>query len=227
LTLVKLLNQDQSRIHVASIFSHLAASEDQGHNDFTAQQIRQFEAVSTRIQDTLSYPILRHILNTGGILNYPNAQYDMVRLGIGLHGLDPRPDYAGTLQAVATLKTVISQIRWVEKGDTIGYSRKGALAHRAKIATLAIGYADGFLRVLGNGKGKVAIRGHFVPTVGNVCMDMCFVDVTNIPDVREGDEVIIFGKILPIDQQASAMGTIAYEVLTGISGRVPRVFFED
>jgi len=165
-------------------------------------------------------------LNSGGITRFTDAQYDMVRLGIGLYGISNNDSEKPFLENVCTLKTIISQIKVLENGDTVGYSRNGKISQTTKIATLPIGYADGFGRVLGNGNYSVYINNKKAPTIGNICMDMCMVDVTNL-DCNEGDEVIIFGQNAPINEYAISLGTIGYEALTSVSERVKRVYMKD
>jgi Alr-MurF fusion protein len=167
---------------------------------------------------------LYHILNSPGILRLPKFQLDMVRLGIGLYGVDPTSEKFDALKPVATLKTIISQIKKIRKGETIGYGRRGTADHDMAIGTIAIGYADGFSRAFSRGIGKVLIQGKEVPVIGNVCMDMTMVDLSTITDPNEGDEVIIFGKEYPIQKVAESINTIPYEILTNTSERVKRVF---
>ena len=212
-------------VRVVSMFSHLAASEAAEHDDFTLQQIAQFKAAFTQIEEVLGYKVIKHILNTSGISRWPGAQFDMVRLGIGLYGVDAAiPEDENLLQPIATLKTNVSQVKKIPAGDSIGYGRKGELPKGGKIATVRIGYADGYLRAFGNGVGKMMINGMLVPTIGNISMDMTMLDVTGI-DVEEGDEVIIFNDQLKIEELAKQIGTIPYEILTNISQRVKRVYF--
>jgi len=223
-TLCDLLEKNHY-ILVKSVFSHLVGSEAALHDDFTLKQISNFEKAFKQIELTLGYKVIKHICNTSGIVRWPNAQYDMVRLGIGLYGIDaatPADDNA--LQPIASLKTSISQIKKIRPGETISYSRSGRLVKGGKIATVRIGYADGYLRVFGNGVGKMLVRGKLVPTVGNITMDMCMLDVSGI-DAREGDEVIIFNEQQRIETLAEQAGTIPYEILTNISERVKRVYF--
>lgn len=222
-TLVETLQQNNN-LRVRSVFSHLAASEEKKHDLFTHEQIQKFERISDKIKAAFNYPVLRHILNSGGIARFPNAQFDMVRLGIGLYGIDPSDKIQKQLQPVGTLKTVISQIREVRSHETVGYSRKGTVQRDSQIAVVAIGYADGLSRKLGNGKSYMLVNGQKAPIVGNICMDMTMIDVTGIA-CKEGDEVIIFGGGIDINEIASKTGTIPYEVLTGISQRVKRVYF--
>ncbi len=169
---------------------------------------------------------IRHLLNSPGILRMPQYQMDMVRLGIGLYGVNPTSDQFEQLQPVATLKTVISQIKKIKAGESVGYGRWGKTDHDMTLATIAIGYADGFSRSFSRGTGKVLIKGKHAPVFGNVCMDMTMIDVSGI-DAKEGDEVIIFGEGLPIHEVAASIKTIPYEILTNTSERVKRVFFAE
>lgn len=221
--LIELIHQ-YPNLRVRSVFSHLAASEEKKHDLFTHEQIQKFERMSDKLKAAFNYPILRHILNSGGIARFPDAQFDMVRLGIGLYGIDPAEKLQKQLQVVGTLKTVISQIRTVKSHETVGYSRKGTVQRDAQIAVVAIGYADGLNRRLGNGKGYMVINGQKAPIVGSICMDMTMIDVTGIA-CREGDEVIVLGREIDINEVAAKIGTIPYEVLTGVSQRVKRVYF--
>jgi alanine racemase len=209
---------------VAALFSHLAASDDPQWQDFTRGQIRLFREMSDRLIETLGYRPIRHILNSAGVSHYPDAQFDLIRLGIGLYGVGVNPVEQAHLETVGTLKTTISQIKHLVPGQTVGYGRRGRIERDSAIATLAIGYADGFDRRLGGGNGHVWIGGYFAPTIGSVCMDMTMVDITGIP-AQEGDEVVIFGAALPVTELAQQCGTIPYEIMTGISDRVKRVFY--
>jgi len=204
-----------------SVFSHLVAGSEMQHHKFSLQQIKKFSEASERLQKHCKRTLLRHMLNSGGIENYPEAQYDMVRLGIGLYGISAKDDVQ--LQNISTLKSHISQIRQVKKNETIGYGRDGVLKRDSKIAILPIGYADGLDRKLSNGAGHVIINKQKAPYVGNICMDMCMVNITDI-EANEGDEVIIFGEEISIAEMAEKIGTIPYEVLTSISQRVKRVY---
>lgn len=212
-------------IHVQTVFSHLVASDSEQHDLFTLKQIGQFEKAFAAIEAALGYKVVKHICNTSAIVRWPTAQYDMVRLGIGLYGIDaavPADDTA--LKPIATLKTTVSQVKKVLASDTIGYNRNGSLKTDGKIATVRIGYADGYLRAFGNGVGKMLVNGTLVPTVGNVSMDMCMLDVS-AAEVKEGDEVIVFNEQQRIEELALQIGTIPYEILTNISQRVKRVYF--
>jgi alanine racemase len=221
-----LLRQDPA-FHVRSVFSHLAAGEDPAEDGFTWQQAERFLAFCSELEKGLGHPFLRHLSNTAAIVRHPGLAFDMVRLGIGLYGVDPALDDRATLREVSTLKTTVAQVRQIRKGETVGYNRRSVVSRDSVIATIRIGYADGFPRSLGNGAGKVWIRGHLAPVIGSVCMDMTMVDVTDLPGVASGDEVILFGKELPITDLALWAGTIPYEIMTGISQRVQRVYFEE
>jgi len=214
-------------IAVASIFSHLAASEAPEYDEFTKEQISRFEEMSTAIKSQFNYRIIRHILNSSGIARHTYAQYDMVRLGIGLYGLDPTPAIQSRLMPVSSLKTTISQIKHVRAGDSVGYGRHGKVETDKTIATVGIGYADGLNRKLGNGHGHMLVSNHLAPVIGNVCMDMTMLDITGIEMVQEGDEVVVFGSNPRVEDIAKASETIPYEILTGVSGRVKRVYFQE
>jgi len=213
--------QQYKYLEPRSVFSHLVASDEPVHKEFSLNQIDKFQKASDKIISHCKKPILRHILNSGGIEYFPQAQFEMVRLGIGLYGISSKNE--GKMQNISTLKSHISQIRWVKKEETIGYGRKGLLTRDSKIAILPIGYADGLNRKLSNGLGRVMVNGKQAPIVGNVCMDMCMIDITDIEAV-EGNEVIIFGQEIPITELAKKIGTIPYEILTSVSQRVKRVY---
>jgi alanine racemase len=223
---LKVVLRQNPQLKVASIFSHLAASDEARHNGFSAQQALSFKKSADEIIDMLQYKPLLHLLNSTGISRFPDYQFDMVRLGIGLYGIDPSGIHSEFLMSASTLKTVISQVKSIKKGDTIGYARKGLAVENMKIATISIGYADGFNRQFSQGVGKVMINGKLAPVIGNVCMDMTMVDVTQIP-CDAGDEVIVFGARPDISEMASVIDTIPYELLTNISERVKRVFFTE
>jgi alanine racemase len=212
---------------VKSVFSHLAASENPAHDGFTQQQVELFEDACKRMEQSLGYSFIKHIANSAAIFRKPVYQFDMVRLGIGLYGVDSANGNGLALQTVTTLKSTIAQIRKVKAGDTVGYGRQGQVHRDSLIAVVRIGYADGFGRALGNGKGRMYINGGFAPVIGNVCMDMTMIDITDLPGIKEGDEAEIFGKNLPVQDLAKAAGTIAYEIMTGISQRVKRVYMEE
>jgi alanine racemase len=213
-------------VSVKSIFSHLSSSDVPQFRDFTLGQIARFEACSQKIMSVLEIQPLRHILNTSGIYNFPHAQYDMVRLGIGLYGVGNDEKENESLETVGTLKTVILQIKDIDAGESIGYSRKFIAAEPMRIATLPIGYADGIPRAWGNEKGFVTINGKKAVITGTISMDMMMVNVTGI-DCKEGDRAIIFGKSPTVNEIAEALGTIPYEILTSISQRVKRVFYKE
>jgi alanine racemase len=213
----------QPEVRVKSIFSHLAASDKSKHNDFTNQQIELFEAWANKLEKGLGYSVQKHILNSAGIENFPEHQLDMVRLGIGVYG---NSSSLKNLEPVGRLKTIITQIKNTPKGSSIGYSRSDFAEEDLTIAIIPIGYADGFSRSLSNGKGHVLVNGKLAPVIGNVCMDMTLINVTEI-QCKEGDEVIIFGPERPIENLAKEMSTISYEVMTAISQRVVRVYLED
>lgn len=216
--------EENPYIRVKSIFSHLVASDAEQHDAFTLKQIRRFEKACKQIESTLSYEVIKHIANTSAITRWPVAQFNMVRLGIGLYGIDAAVTESNALQPITTLKTSISQVKHVKTGETIGYNRNGSLAKNGRIATVRIGYADGYLRAFGNGVGKMLVKGKLAPTVGNIAMDMCMIDVSDI-EVKEGDEVIVFNEELRIEELARQIGTIPYEILTNVSQRVKRVYF--
>ena len=213
-------------VQIKSILSHLATSDDLKHDAFAKSQIALFEQLSGQLMTELKIKPIRHILNTSGISNYPDAQYDMVRLGIGLYGISNDEEEQKFLENVGTLKSVISQIRTIEAGESVGYGRRFMAEKTTKIATIPIGYADGIRRSWGNGIGYVIINNKEAKIVGSVCMDMLMVNVTEI-DCKEGQSVIIFGENPTVNLMAKALNTIPYEVLTGISQRVKRVFFRE
>ncbi len=219
--------QNNNRLLVKSVLSHLAASEAQEEDEFTLHQYEVFNRCCNQLNNALGYPFIRHIANSAAIFRHPHIQLDMVRLGIGMYGIDSANEHQLELQTVCTLKTTIAQMRSVKKGDTVGYNRRGELHRDSLIATLRIGYADGFSRKLSNGCGSVFIKGKKAPVVGNVCMDMTMVDVTDIVGVGEADEAEVFGSNIPVQEVAKQCGTIAYEILTGISQRVKRVYIEE
>lgn len=216
-----------SSFRIQSVFSHLAASEDPMQDEFTNRQFETFLKACFVLQMNLGYDFVRHIANSAAILRHPQMQLEMVRLGIGLYGVDSATSGKLDLQPVATLKSTIAQIRHLKAGETVGYNRKGIIEKDSVIATVSIGYADGFSRKFGNGAGKILVRGQLAPVIGTVCMDMTMIDVTGIPGVKQGDEVIIFGKEISIQDLANWAGTIPYEIMTGISQRVKRVYYEE
>jgi alanine racemase len=214
----------QTAVIPRSVFSHLVGSDSEQFDAFTRRQIEAFEAAAATLQAAYPHKILRHICNTAGIERYPGAQFEMVRLGLGLYGVDP---FTGRmLHNVSTLQTTILQIHDVPADETVGYSRRGRLERPSRIASIPIGYADGLNRRLGNGRAYCLVSGPRAPYVGNICMDVCMIDVTDIP-CREGDKVEIFGKNLPVTVLADVLDTIPYEVLTAVSNRVKRVYYQD
>ncbi len=214
----------QKGLRVKSVFSHLAASESWIFDEFTNQQMDLFKRVADELEEGLGFPIYRHVLNSAGIERFADSQHDMVRLGIGLYGVSASG--LKGLRNVCTLKTTILQVKHVSPNETVGYGRKEKLTSDARIATIRFGYADGLNRLFGNRKGRVMINGHFASIVGNVCMDLCMVDVTDIP-AEEGDTVVIFGEGLSVIELAENIGTIPYEILTSVSTRVKRVYIKE
>jgi alanine racemase len=219
-----LLLKDGSQVKVQSIFSHLVASDDPKQDDFTKLQLASFSAIALKVTATLGYQPIKHISNTAGITRLPEAQFDMVRVGIGLYGFDAALKNNKGLQTVTTLKTTVTQVRSLKANESVGYSRRGIMQHNGNIATVKIGYADGYSRMFGNGVGKMLIQGKPVPTIGSICMDMSMLDVTGL-DVKAGDEVVVFNDVLTIEMLAKQIYTIPYEILTNISQRVKRVYF--
>ena len=218
--------QHQQAVIPRSVFTHFVGSDSDDFDRFSARQYELFDAASRQLQAAFSHKILRHICNSAGIEHFPERQLDMVRLGIGLYGVEPYLSNKGKVEPVSTLKTTILQLRHVPKEETVGYSRKGVLERDSIIAAIPIGYADGLNRRLGNRNGYCLVNGQKAEYVGNICMDVALVDVTDIP-CKEGDMVEIFGKNLPVTVLSDALGTIAYEVLTSVSNRVKRVYFQD
>ena len=214
----------QSAVIPRSVFSHFVGSDSDDFDRFSALQFERFDRASRQLQAAFPHKILRHIDNSAGIEHFPERQLDMCRLGIGLYGVDPRTN--DMLETVSTLKTTILQIRDVPKEETVGYSRKGRLTRDSRIAAIPIGYADGLDRHLGNRHGYCIVRGQKAEYVGNICMDVALIDVTDIP-CQEGDQVEIFGPELPVTVLSNVLDTIPYEVLTSVSNRVKRVYFKD
>ena len=217
----------QNAIIPRSVFSHFVGSDSDGFDDFSAKQFALFQEGSDKLQAAFSHHILRHMDNSAGIEHFPERQMDMCRLGIGLYGVDPYVSPADNkLKCVSTLKTTILQLRHVPAGETVGYSRKGVLDRDSVIAAIPIGYADGLNRHLGNRHGYCLVNGQKAEYVGNICMDVAMIDVTDIP-CMEGDQVEIFGENLPVTALSDTLDTIPYEILTGVSNRVKRVYFQD
>jgi Alr-MurF fusion protein len=224
--LIKILNEDSGLV-CQSVFTHLAASESESLDDFTNQQFDLFTKICNKLEEGLNKSFIRHIANSAAIIRHPCMQLDMVRLGIGLYGVENDQTGKLKLETVAELRSTIAQIKKINKGESVSYNRKSIVKRDSIIATVRIGYADGFPRSLGNGKGKMWVNGKFAPVIGSVCMDMTMLDVTDIQDVKEADGVIVFGKVLPVQQLASWADTIPYEIMTGISQRVKRIYFEE
>ncbi|MBP3244029.1 MAG: bifunctional UDP-N-acetylmuramoyl-tripeptide:D-alanyl-D-alanine ligase/alanine racemase [Bacteroidaceae bacterium] len=216
--------KNQNALMPRSIFSHFVGSDDDSFDDFSEYQFNLFDKASKQIQAAFPHKILRHICNSAGIEHFPERHLDMVRLGLGLYGINSRNNK--TIHNVSTLKTTLLQIRDVPAGDTVGYSRKGKITRPSRIAAIPIGYADGLNRHLGNGNAYCLVNGQKAYYVGNICMDVCMIDVTDIP-CKEGDKAIIFGDELPVTVLSDILGTIPYEVLTGISTRVKKVYYQD
>lgn len=221
--LIKLKNS--TNIKVSSVFSHLAASEDKTKQEFTENQIALFDKIAEKIENGIGYKVLKHILNTSGINNFPDAQYNMVRSGIGLYGYGNETNIDHELKPIATLKTIISQLHKISPNESVGYNMAFTTDAYIITATLPLGHADGIRRQYGNNKVTVLVNGEKAPIIGNVCMDMIMIDVTGIA-CKEGDEVIIFGENLSAEKFANAGNTISYELLTGISQRVKRTYLD-
>lgn len=214
-----------NRVRIASVFSHLVASEDFDEKNYTKTQIEDYKNIVKAIEKEVKYPFIKHLTNTSGALNYPEARFDMVRIGVGLYGYANEEKWTKQLKNVGTLQSVISQIHSIEKGQSVGYNRAFVAAEKIISATIPIGHADGIPRTWGKGAGYVTINGEKAPTLGNVCMDMIMVDVSNI-DCKEGDTVIIFDNQRTLEDLALRTNTISYEILTAISQRIPRVIIE-
>lgn len=219
------LLQSQIVLMARSVFSHFAGSDEEQHDEYSHQQLAIFNRCADKIQAASKHKVLRHMLNTAGITRFAEHQMDMVRLGIGMYGVSPVGERSG-VRTVSTLKTTILQIHEYEAGTTIGYGRKGVLTRRSRIAVIPIGYADGLDRRLSNGVGKVYINGSCAPIIGNICMDICMVDVTDVP-CKEGDKVEVFGENIRVEEIAEQLDTISYEILTSLSSRVKRVYFRE
>ncbi len=220
------LLQQHPQVQVVSAFSHLAGADEALHNDFSQLQISNFRSMASGIEAKLGYTFIKHILNSAGIVRFPEHQLDMVRLGIGIYGVEASGSEQEALKPVSILKTTVSQVKNIAQGDTVGYSRKGIADVAKTIATIAIGYADGYDRRFSNGVGQVLLNGKRCLIIGNVCMDMCMVDVTGL-EVKAGDEVIVFGPQITLVEMAGRIGTIPYELLTNVSPRVKRIFYSE
>jgi alanine racemase len=223
--LLQLINSN-SKLKIASAFTHLAASEDVEEDIFTQKQIEKFRNICKKIDTQISYPYLKHILNTAGIVRFPEAQMDMVRLGLGLYGFCPVPEIQPQLQSVITLKSVITQIKHVKKSETIGYNRSFTAKKNMQIAIVPVGYADGFPRELSNGFGYMRVQNKNCPVVGKISMDMTMIDITDLL-VSIGDEVIIYDSENSLEKIGAKIGKTAYELLTAISKRVPRIYVRE
>ena len=217
--------RSQNAIIPRSVFSHFVGSDSDDFDNFSAMQFQKFDVASRKLQAAFSHKILRHMDNSAAIEHFPERQLDMCRLGLGLYGVNPRDNQQ--LACVSTLKTTILQLRRVPKEETVGYSRKGVLTRDSIIGAIPIGYADGLSRRLGRGACYCLVNGQKAPYVGNICMDVAMIDVTDVPDVHEGDSVEIFGEHLPVTVLSDVMETIPYEVLTSVSSRVKKVYFQD
>ena len=221
--LLESISKLPKHIKVVSMFTHLSVSEDSDKDDFTNEQGNRLLSLAKKVEQKLGYNVIKHIANSAGILRFSNLHADMVRLGLGLYGLNPSGEDDERLIPISSLYSKITQIHWVEPGEGIGYGLNDASEHRRKIATIAIGYADGLFRNLGKYNSGVLLNGAWAKFVGNICMDMSMIDVTEI-ECKEGDIVEVFGKNASINKMAQHAGTISYEVLTRISQRVPRVY---
>jgi alanine racemase len=221
------LLKENSHIQVKYLMTHLAASDESSLDIFTEEQISTFSNLANQIEKELSYPIKRHVLNTGGIIKHSAHQMDMVRLGIGLFGFDSTGILQSQLQNTVSLISRIAQIKTVAAGDTVGYSRKGQTSRDTRIGIINLGYADGYFRDFGNGVAHVYIKGQYAPTIGNICMDMIMIDITDCKNIEEGDEVELIGAHISAADLAAKANTISYEILTSISNRVQRVYWED
>ncbi|MFW5708108.1 MAG: bifunctional UDP-N-acetylmuramoyl-tripeptide:D-alanyl-D-alanine ligase/alanine racemase [Bacteroidota bacterium] len=218
--------KDCPAIKVESVFSHLAASDRSEFDAFTKLQVSRFEIMCEYISQSLGYSFIRHIANSAAISRFPDAHFDMVRVGIGLYGVDASPQIAELLQHVTTFRSVVSQVKNVKPGESVGYNRSAMLQRQTRVAIVPVGYADGLSRKLGNGNAYMLVGGQKAPTLGNISMDMCALDVTGL-QVNEGDEVVIFGEHLPVEELARKMDTIPYEVFTSIPPRVKRIYFSE
>jgi alanine racemase len=224
-----LLNKlkEYPNLSVRSVFSHLSASDNTSHDAFTHRQAASFRTFYNSLCAGIGYAPLAHICNTGGIERFPEYHFDMVRLGIGIYGIGGK-DIQKELRNVNVLKATISQIKDVPSGESVGYNRNsGILPEDRRIATISVGYADGFLRMAGGGRYRVELHGKKAPTIGNVCMDMTMIDVTHIPEAREGDEVVVFGDVESVQTLSDCLQTIPYEIFTNISERVKRVYWQE
>ena len=224
LPMIQILSEYRSQLKVKSIFSHLSSSEDPDDDDFTHRQVVRLNEAFDMIVHGIGYKPMKHILNSAGIIRFPQYHFDMVRLGLGLYGIDSTGQFADKLEKVHTLKASVVQIKNVVKSEEVGYNRRGKLNEDSKIAVINMGYADGLMRIAGNGKYCVNIQGREYPLIGNVCMDLSLVNIGNNTSIKIGDEVEIFGKSKPIEILASVCQTIPYEILCRISTRIKRLY---
>lgn len=218
--------QAQPELYLKGVFTHFVESDNAENKSFSHEQIKKFNDIVEFFTQHYPYELLFHMANSEAICNYPESHFSMVRLGLGMYGIS-NTRLKKQLQSVLTWKSVVSQVKHIEKGDSVGYSRSFLASRESKIAVIPLGYADGFPRALSNGVGGVWINARWCPTVGKVCMDMTMVDVTDVPEVEEGSEVIIFNSVESLEKMASALNTIPYEVMSGISQRVHRVYFSE
>ena len=222
------MRKGQDVITPASVFSHLSVADEPDQDAYTQAQFDCFDVCSELLQQEFDHHIMRHILNTSGIVRFPEHQYDMVRIGIGLYGIRTLFDGSeDTLMPVSALRSIIISVKEWPAGTTVGYGRRGVLERDSRIATVNIGYADGFDRHFGNGRVSMWVNGVMCPTVGNVCMDAVMIDVTDVPSCKMGDTVEIFGEHAPVELLSEARGTIPYEILTSVSPRVKRVYYRE
>ena len=221
------LLKESATFSIQSVFTHLAASEEAAQDQFTNRQAALFEQAASTIAQALSYPFLKHMANSAAIVRHPQLQMDMVRLGIGLYGIEIDTENRLQLEPVATLRSTIAQVKHLKKGESVSYNRRSVVQRDSVIATVRIGYADGYSRAFGNGVGRMWVNGQLAPVIGTVCMDMTMIDITGIAGIQEGMEVVVFGPRLPVQELAASIGTIPYEIMTGISHRVKRVYFHE
>lgn len=217
----------KSTISVRSVFSHLAASEDSKSDSFTNEQFEKYQKAISVLQEQLDYKFIKHIANSAGATRHKEMQLDMVRVGIGLYGIETSKELPLSLKTVASLRSTVAQVKAILPGESVSYNRKAIVDKPTLIATIRIGYADGYPRRLGNGRGSVFINGKLLPIIGTICMDMLMVDITNAPETKEGDTVVLFGSELPVEKLAEWADTIPYEILAAVSQRVKRVYFEE
>jgi alanine racemase len=224
--LSRIITSNKLYIKVLSVFTHLAGSDENLHDNFTIQQLLSFDTMTNTLQNEVAYSFIKHAANSSAIMRFPGSHYDMVRLGIGLYGVESAGLYQNELKSISVFKTHISQIKEIRISETVGYGRKGKVSEDSRIATIAVGYADGYDRRFSNGVGEVLVNGIRCPIIGNVCMDMCMINVTHAK-ASEGDEVIIFGDNPSVSELAAKIGTISYEILTSVGERVKRVFYSE